>query len=134
MGSPKRSAKFRKSIPYDNYLKNPIGVLRKYSLDAISFNKSNYLKNLKNLIFGRNQKLYLKIPDVAEGLTKYIDDIFTLLLKKVIKDRPQWVNKTVRTLTGVFNFLSKVGFSGLVTAARNTVWNVLFTRCRNRSL
>ena len=45
MGSP-RSAKFRKSIPYDNYLKNPVGVLRKYSLDAISFNKSNYLKNV----------------------------------------------------------------------------------------
>jgi hypothetical protein len=113
MGSP-RSAKFRKSIPYDNYLKNPVGVLRKYSLDAISFNKSNYLKN----VYMEGIRSLPRDPDVAEGLTKYIDDVFTLA-EKGYQDRPQWVNKTVRTLTG-FQFLSKLGF-GLGTAARNTL-------------
>jgi len=113
MGSPK-SARFRKTIPYDNYLKNPIGVMRKYSLDAIAFNKSNYLKN----IYMEGIRRLPRDSDAAEGLSKYIDDAFTLA-EKGYSDRPMWVNKTVRTLTG-FQFLSKLGF-GIGTAARNTL-------------
>ena len=113
MGSPK-SARFRKTIPYDNYLKNPVGVMRKYSLDAIAFNKSNYLKN----IYMEGIRRLPRDSDAAEGLSKYLDDAFTLA-EKGYSDRPMWVNKTVRTLTG-FQFLSKLGF-GLGVAARNTM-------------
>tara|TARA_R110000823_G_scaffold315248_2_gene446320 strand:+ start:12139 stop:14823 length:2685 start_codon:yes stop_codon:yes gene_type:complete len=113
MGSPK-SARFRKSIPYDNYLKNPISVLRKYSLDAIAFNKANFLKNT----YMEGIRKLPKDSEAAEGLSKYIDDAFTLA-EKGYSDRPSWVNKTVRTLTGA-QFLSKLGF-GIGTAARNTL-------------
>ena len=118
--SPK-STKFRKTIPYDNYLKNPVGVLRKYSLDAIAFNKSNYLKNL----YMEGIRALPRDSDVAEGLQKYIDDVFTLA-EKGYGDRPSWVNKTVRTLTG-FQFLSKLGF-GLGTAARNTMSGLYYVQ------
>tara|TARA_R100001594_G_scaffold149868_3_gene208986 strand:+ start:1723 stop:4356 length:2634 start_codon:yes stop_codon:yes gene_type:complete len=120
MGSPK-SARFRKTIPYDNYLKNPVGVMRKYSLDAIAFNKSNYLKN----IYMEGIRRLPRDSDAAEGLSKYIDDAFTLA-EKGYSDRPMWVNKTVRTLTG-FQFLSKLGF-GLGTAARNTMSGMYYVQ------
>jgi len=59
-----------------------------------------------------------KDSDVAEGLGNYILDTYTIA-EKGYQDRPSWVNKTVRTLTGV-QFLSKLGF-GIGTAARNTM-------------
>tara|TARA_R100000654_G_scaffold10902_1_gene23763 strand:+ start:15756 stop:18446 length:2691 start_codon:yes stop_codon:yes gene_type:complete len=113
IGTPK-SALFRGDIAYENYQKNPIAVLRKYSLDAIAFNKTNYLKNL---MFEGLRNLP-KDSDVAEGLGNYILDTYTIA-EKGYQDRPSWVNKTVRTLTGV-QFLSKLGF-GIGTAARNTM-------------
>ena len=113
IGTPK-SALFRGDIAYENYQKNPMSVLRKYSLDAIAFNKTNYLKNL---MFEGLRNLP-KDSDVAEGLGSYILDTYTIA-EKGYKDRPSWVNKTVRTLTGV-QFLSKLGF-GIGTAARNTM-------------
>lgn len=113
IGTPK-SALFRGDIAYENYQKNPIAVLRKYSLDAIAFNKTNYLKNL---MFEGLRNLP-KDSDVAEGLGSYILDTYTIA-EKGYQDRPAWVNKTVRTLTGV-QFLSKLGF-GIGTAARNTM-------------
>ena len=113
IGTP-RTAKGRQSIPYDNYLKNPVGVLRKYSLDAIAFNKSNYLKN----IMMEGMRSLPKDSDGAEALQKYVIDTYTIA-DKGYQDRPAWVNKTVRTLTGV-QFLSKMGF-GIGTAARNTL-------------
>jgi len=113
IGTPK-SALFRGDIAYENYQKNPIAVLRKYSLDAIAFNKTNYLKNL---MFEGLRNLP-KDADVAEGLGNYILDTYTIA-EKGYQDRPSWVNKTVRTLTGV-QFLSKLGF-GIGTAARNTM-------------
>ena len=105
---------FRGDIAYENYQKNPMSVLRKYSLDAIAFNKTNYLKNL---MFEGLRNLP-KDSDVAEGLGSYILDTYTIA-EKGYKDRPSWVNKTVRALTGV-QFLSKLGF-GIGTAARNTM-------------
>tara|TARA_R110002012_G_scaffold57177_4_gene147259 strand:- start:9355 stop:12051 length:2697 start_codon:yes stop_codon:yes gene_type:complete len=113
IGTP-RTAKGRQSIPYDNYLKNPVGVLRKYSLDAIAFNKSNYLKN----IMMEGMRSLPKDSDGAEALQKYVIDTYTIA-DKGYQDRPAWVNKTVRTLTGV-QFLSKMGF-GIGTAVRNTL-------------
>jgi len=113
IGTPK-SALFRGDIAYENYQKNPMAVLRKYSLDAIAFNKTNYLKNL---MFEGLRNLP-KDSDVAEGLGSYILDTYTIA-EKGYKDRPSWVNKTVRALTGV-QFLSKLGF-GIGTAARNTM-------------
>ena len=113
IGTP-RTAKGRKSIPYDNYLKNPVGVLRKYSLDAIAFNKSNYLKN----IMMEGMRALPRDSEGAEALQKYVMDTYTIA-DKGYQDRPAWVNKTVRTLTGV-QFLSKLGF-GIGTAARNTL-------------
>ena len=113
IGTPK-SALFRGDIAYENYQKNPMAVLRKYSLDAIAFNKTNYLKNL---MFEGLRNLP-KDSDVAEGLGSYILDTYTIA-EKGYKDRPSWVNKIVRTLTGV-QFISKLGL-GIGTAARNTM-------------
>tara|TARA_R110002153_G_scaffold6689_2_gene30631 strand:- start:479 stop:3184 length:2706 start_codon:yes stop_codon:yes gene_type:complete len=118
MGTPS-STKFRKSVPYENYLKNPIGVMRKYSLDAISFNKANFLRNT----YQEGLRRLPRDADVAIGLENYLQDTFTLA-NKGFNDRPQWVNKTVRALTG-FQFLSKLGF-GLGTAARNTMSGLYF--------
>ena len=113
IGTPK-SALFRGDIAYENYQKNPIAVLRKYSLDAIAFNKTNYLKNL---MFEGLRNLP-KDSDVAEGLGNYILDTYTIA-EKGYQDRPSWVNKMVRTLTGV-QFISKLGL-GIGTATRNTM-------------
>ena len=120
MGTP-YSTKFRGSVAYENYLKNPISVLRKYSLDAISFNKSNYLRN----VYQEGLRALPRDADVAGGLESYLQDTFQLA-NKGFKDRPQWVNKTVRALTG-FQFLSKLGF-GLGTAARNTMSGLYFVQ------
>ena len=113
IGTPK-SALFRGDIAFENYQKNPMAVLRKYSLDAIAFNKTNYLKN----IMFEGLRGLPKDSDVAQGLGDYILDTYTVA-EKGYSDRPSWVNKTVRTLTGV-QFLSKLGF-GIGTAARNTL-------------
>ena len=112
LGEP-LSARFRRGVPFENYMKNPLSVLRKYSMDAIAFNKSNYIRSV---YMDGIQKLP-KDSRVAEGLRDYLDDMFTVA-EKGYQDRPVWVNKTVRALTG-FEFLSKIGF-GVGTAARNT--------------
>tara|TARA_R100001082_G_scaffold14765_2_gene7524 strand:+ start:7082 stop:9739 length:2658 start_codon:yes stop_codon:yes gene_type:complete len=113
LGTPK-SARFRGSTPSDLFLSSPLTVLRKYSLDAIAFNKSNYLKNL----YYNGMRGMPKEGEAAAALEKYLSDTFQLA-GKGYSDRPDWVNKTVRTLTG-FQFLSKLGF-GVGTAARNTL-------------
>lgn len=113
LGSPK-SAKFRKTTAYNSYLKNPISVLRKYSLDAIAFNKANHLKSL----YFEGMRGMPKGVEGAEPLEKYVSDVFQLA-EKGYSERPSWVNKTVRTLTGM-QFLSKLGF-GIGTATRNTL-------------
>ena len=56
-------------------------------------------------------------------MNKYVQDVYTLA-DKGFTDRPSWVNKTVRVLTG-FEFLSKIGF-GVGTAARNTMSGLYF--------
>jgi len=118
LGEP-LSARFRRGIPYENYMKNPLSVLRKYSMDAIAFNKANYIRSV---YMDGIQKLP-KDSRVAEGLRDYLDDMFTVA-EKGYQDRPAWVNKTVRVLTG-YEFLSKIGF-GLGTAARNTFSGLYF--------
>ena len=109
-----RAGKFRSQKGYEDYLRNPLGVLRQYSMDAITFNRVNniretYLTGIKHLP---------KDPEVAKGLKRYLDDVFTLA-ERGYQDRPSWVNKMVRTLTG-YEFFSKIGF-GVATAARNTL-------------
>ena len=71
-------------------------------MDAISFNRTNYLKSI-----------YLKViqrlprdPEVARELNNYINDVFTLATRGY-QDRPVWVNKMTRAITGV-EFLSKI--------------------------
>ena len=113
LGTPK-SSKHRKNQPYDNYMKNPLGALRKYSLDAISFNRVNYIRQ----IYLQGIQRLPKNAEASEALRKYIDDVFTLA-ESGYTERPAWVNKTVRVLTG-YEFLSKIGF-GIGTAARNTM-------------
>jgi len=120
LGTPK-SAKHRKNQPYENYMKNPLGVLRKYSLDAINFNRVNYVKQ----IYLQGIQRLPKNAETSEALRKYIDDIFTLA-EKGYQDRPSWVNKTVRILTG-YEFLSKIGF-GVGTAARNTMSGLYYVQ------
>ena len=62
LGTP-ASAHHRKSEPFTNYMKNPLGVIRKYSMDAIAFNRVNYLRQIylqgiqrKTLLFFKNLK------------------------------------------------------------------------------
>ena len=120
LGTPK-SAKHRKNQPYDDYMKNPLGALRKYSLDAINFNRVNYVKQ----IYLQGIQRLPKNAESSEALRKYINDVFTLA-EKGYQDRPAWVNKTVRVLTG-YEFLSKIGF-GVGTAARNTVSGLYYVQ------
>ena len=120
LGTPK-SAKHRKNQPYDNYMKNPLGALRKYSLDAINFNRVNYIKQ----IYLQGIQRLPKNAESSEVLRKYVDDIFTLA-EKGYTERPAWVNKTVRVLTG-YEFLSKIGF-GIGTAARNTMSGLYYVQ------
>ena len=120
LGTPK-SAKHRKTQPYDNYMKNPLAVLRKYSLDAINFNRVNYVKQ----IYLQGIQRLPKNAETSEALRKYVDDIFTLA-ESGYQERPAWVNKTVRVLTG-YEFLSKIGF-GVGTAARNTLSGLYYVQ------
>jgi hypothetical protein len=120
LGTPK-AARHRKKEPYDNYMKNPLSVLRKYSLDAINFNRVNYIKQ----IYLQGIQRLPKNAESSEALRKYINDVFTLA-EKGYQDRPAWVNKTVRVLTG-YEFLSKIGF-GVGTAARNTMSGLYYVQ------
>ena len=119
LGKKPDAAQDRSYLAYDNWIKNPLTVLRKYSMDAISFNRSNYLK----AIYLEGMQRLPKDPQVARELNNYINDVFTLATRGY-QDRPVWVNKTVRALTGV-EFLSKIGF-GVATAARNTMSGMYF--------
>jgi len=112
--STPQSAKERSAFEYDNWVKSPLTVLRKYSMDAISFNRTNYLKS----IYLEGMKNLPKEGESSRGLNDYLNDVFTLA-GHGYKDRPNWVNKTVRILTG-YEFFSKIGF-GVATAARNTM-------------
>ena len=113
------SIKHRKNLAYDNWIKNPLSVLRKYGLDAISFNKSQNLKS----VYAQTIQHMPKDSEAAHAMNKYVQDVYTLA-EKGFTDRPSWVNKTVRVLTG-FEFLSKIGF-GVGTAARNTMSGLYF--------
>ena len=119
IGSAPTSSLDRSKVEYDNYIKNPMTVLRKYSMDAIAFNRTNYLKR----IYLEGMKHLPKEAESSKGLTDYLNDVFTLA-ERGYQDRPVWVNKTVRALTG-FQFLSKLGF-GVGTAMRNTASGMYF--------
>ena len=83
-------------------------------MDAIAFNRTNYLK----AIYLKGMRNLPKEGASARGLNDYLNDVFTLA-GRGYKDRPNWINKTVRALTG-YEFFSKIGF-GVATAARNTM-------------
>ena len=113
------SVKDRKTLAYDNWIKNPLAVLKKYGLDAMAFNKNQHLQ----VAYARTLKHMPKNGEAAEAMNKYITDVYTLA-GKGFTDRPTWVNKTVRVITG-FEFLSKLGF-GIGTAARNMLSGMYF--------
>lgn len=119
LGKVPDSARDRSSLQYDNWIKNPLTVMRKYSMDAIAFNRTNYLKS----VYLKGMEKLPKDPNVAKELNHYLNDVFTLA-SRGYQDRPVWVNKAVRTLTGV-EFLSKIGF-GVGTAIRNTMSGMYF--------
>jgi len=119
MGLTTQQAKARGLREYHQWVHNPLAAIRKYSLDALAFNKHNKLKT----IYLRGIKRLPKDAESARVLKNYIDDVFTLA-SHGFKDRPSWINKTVRTLTG-FEFLSKIGF-GVATAARNMMSGVYY--------
>jgi len=119
LGKKPDASKDRSYLAYDNYVKNPLTVLRKYSMDAISFNRTNYLKS----IYLKGIQRLPRDPEVARELNNYINDVFTLATRGY-QDRPVWVNKAVRAITGI-EFLSKIGF-GIATAARNTMSGMYF--------
>ena len=119
LGKKPDASKDRSYLAYDNWIKNPLTVLRKYSMDAISFNRTNYLKS----IYLKGVQRLPRDPEVARELNNYINDVFTLATRGY-QDRPVWVNKAVRAITGI-EFLSKIGF-GIATAARNTMSGMYF--------
>ena len=107
-----QQAKNRSKKQYDTWMQNPLAAMRKYSLDALAFNKHNKIKT----IYMRGVKRLPKDMDTSKALKDYVDDMFTLQAHG-FQDRPDWINKSVRALTG-YEFLSKIGF-GVATAARN---------------
>ena len=107
----------RKQLAYDNWIKNPLAVIRKYGYDAIAFNKAQHLKNTYMRTIKHMPRSQAE-GDAAHAMGKYLTDVYTLA-DKGFTDRPNWVNKTVRLITGI-EFLSKIGF-GVGTAARNTM-------------
>lgn len=107
-----QQAKNRSKKQYDTWMQNPLAAMRKYSLDALAFNKHNKIKT----IYMRGMKRLPKDMDTSKALKDYVDDMFTLQAHGY-QDRPDWINKSVRALTG-YEFLSKIGF-GVATAARN---------------
>jgi len=113
------STQQRKDLVNDNWIKNPMSVLRKYGLDAMAFNKAQHLK----FYYAQAIKHMPKDGEAAQAMGKYVEDVYTLAEKGFV-DRPGWVNKTIRVVTG-FEFLSKIGF-GLGTAARNTMSGLYF--------
>jgi len=115
------STQHRKKLAYDTWIKNPMAVLKKYGLDAIAFNKNQHLK----YYYQRAMKHMPKEGEAAHAMSKYLQDVYTLAERGFI-DRPQWVNRTVRLLTG-YEFLSKIGF-GVGTAARNTMSGLWFVQ------
>ena len=115
------STQHRRHLAYDNWIKNPLSVLRKYGLDAMAFNKAQYLKSA----YAQTIKHMPRESEAAHAMNKYVQDVYTLADKGFV-DRPGWVNKTVRVLTG-FEFLSKIGF-GVGTAARNTMSGLYFVQ------
>ena len=124
LGTPK-AAHHRSRVPYETYMKNPLGVLRKYAMDAIAFNRVNYVKNT----YMQGIQKLPKDPRIQKVLTDYIDDMFTLA-ERGYQDRDPWVNKTVRLLTG-YQFLSKIGF-GVATAARNTLSGMYYLQAMGK--
>ena len=104
----------RKEQAYDNYLRNPLAVLRKYGHDAIAFNKNQHLRD----IYMETMKKMPADGEAAQAMRDYVTDTY-MLADKGFTERPGWVNKAVRVITGV-EFLSKIGF-GVGTAARNTM-------------
>ena len=120
LGTP-ASAHHRKTEPFTNYMKNPLGIIRKYSMDAIAFNRVNYLRQ----IYLQGIQRLPKDAASSEALRDYVTDVFTLA-EKGYTERPPWVNKTVRILTG-YEFLSKIGF-GVATAARNTMSGLYYVQ------
>lgn len=109
----------RKKQAYDNYLQNPLAVLRKYGNDAIAFNKNQHLKDS----YMKALKSMPKDGEAAEAMRKYVTETYQLA-DKGFTERPGWVNKAVRTITGI-EFLSKIGF-GIGTAVRNTMSGVYY--------
>ena len=107
-----QQAKNRSKKQYDTWMQNPLAAMRKYSLDALAFNKHNKIKT----IYMRGVKRLPKDMDTSKALKDYVDDMFTLQAHGY-QNRPDWINKSVRALTG-YEFLSKIGF-GVATAARN---------------
>ena len=109
----------RKQQAYDNYLQNPLAVLRKYGNDAIAFNKNQHLREAYMTAVKR-----LPVDgEAAEGMRKYVTETYQLA-DKGFTERPSWVNKAVRTITGI-EFLSKIGF-GVGTAVRNTMSGIYY--------
>ena len=117
---PRSSAEYAETV----WMKNPIAALRRYTLDGIAFNRNNHLKELY-------METTKHLPDegtwgeaeILNGMRRYLDDVFKTAYISY-KDRPEWMNKTTRVITGM-EFLSKMGF-GATTALRNGMSGLFF--------
>ena len=97
---------------------DPIMVSQMYGYDVIGFNKQNQLQNT----YIKFQRGLPKDPkasaDFVHGMTKYMDDIYTMATRGY-KDRPQWVNNTLGLL-GAATVVRTMGY-GFTGSIRNVL-------------
>jgi hypothetical protein len=97
--NPPANVKARSDVVQRRWQQNPLFVLQEYGSQAIQFNKLNviateYLKVQKIL---SNPDFQKNGVEFMEGLGKFIDDEYTIATKG-LQNRPDWMNKTVRTI------------------------------------
>jgi hypothetical protein len=121
-GSAPETARARNEL-IDNYWnKNPLFVLQQYSQDVIGFNKVNkiqgdYIEVMKS--FG-DSKVDTKF---VTGMREWINDEF-MIATRGLKDRPQWMNNMVRTITAA-ETIKAMGLS-VTGTIRNAVSSMYF--------
>ena len=97
---------------------DPIMVSQMYGYDVVGFNKQNRLQNTY-IKFLRDIPKDPKVSaDFVHGMTKYMDDIYTMATRGY-KDRPQWVNNTIGLL-GAATVVRTMGY-GFTGSIRNVL-------------
>ena len=105
---PPESAMERSSaFNTDLFQQNPLMVMKKYSSDAIFFNKSQWVRRAYEEVI-RNLPTNMNNEQV-HTMRRYIDEVYATN-QKGYEDRFDWANKTVRLFTA-YEFATKLGLN-----------------------